>query len=73
MGAACAGNLELLKWTLCSGCHWSNLASANAAKNGHLEVLKWSSLICRYAAKNGHLQVLKWAVENGHYFDETLF
>ena len=45
----------------------------NAAKNGHLEVLKWARengcpwdwRTCTYAALNGHLEVLKWARENG--------
>ena len=44
-----------------------------AAKNGHLEVLRWlvengclwDSFACEFAALNGHLEVLKWAKEAG--------
>ena len=48
-----------------------------AAKYGHLEVLKWArengcpwdEVTCAYAAKGGHLDVLKWARENGCPWD----
>ena len=51
---------------------------ANAAKNGHLEVLKWlrengcpwDDWTCLYAAEYGHLEVLKWVRENGCPWDE---
>ena len=50
---------------------------ANAALNGHLEMLKWArengcdwnSDTCANAAINGHLEVLKWARENGCQWD----
>jgi len=49
-----------------------------AAKGGHLEVLKWArengcpwdEWTCAYAAEGGHLEVLKWARENGCPWDE---
>ena len=41
----------------------------NAARNGHLEVLKfarangcpWCLWTCHFAAEHGHLEVLKWS------------
>ena len=50
----------------------------DAAKGGHLEVLKWArandcpwgALTCAWAAKCGHLEVLQWARENGCPWNE---
>jgi hypothetical protein len=47
---------------------------AEAAKFGHLDVLKWlvfdagfpfTTSACENAARNGHLQVLHWLIECG--------
>ena len=51
---------------------------ANAADDGHMEVLKWAHKngcpcnqnMCKIAALSGHLQVLKWAHESGFPWDE---
>ena len=52
---------------------------SNAAKGGHLDVLKWlrsqdppcpwNKETCRYAALSGHLDVLKWLIDNGCPYD----
>ena len=54
-------------------CPWDE-----AAKGGHLEVLKWAREngcpwdvgTCACAAEGGHLEVLKWARENGCPWNE---
>ena len=46
---------------------------AEAAKGGHLEVLKWARAHCcpwdqwtrQLAEEEGHLELLQWAVEHG--------
>jgi hypothetical protein len=43
---------------------------ADAAKGGHLEILRWAhsngcpwdAATCLHAAKNGHLEVLQWMI-----------
>ncbi len=50
----------------------------DAARDGHLEVLKWArqegapwdALTCAWAAKGGHLEVLKWARQEGAPWDQ---
>tara|TARA_B110000093_G_C12720186_1_gene305854 strand:+ start:216 stop:473 length:258 start_codon:yes stop_codon:yes gene_type:complete len=50
----------------------------DAAKNGHLEVVKylrqldiyWDELTCVFAAGIGHLEMLKWAGANQCPWDE---
>jgi hypothetical protein len=83
-GAAYGGNLKLLKW--CISRQWNrwqnnwkcdNWICTNAAKGGHLEVLKWAwengcawnRDTCAYAAKGGYLEVLKWLREKGCDWD----
>jgi len=52
---------------------WDSWTCANAAYNGHLEVLQWArksgcdwdSWTCTRATQNEHLEVLKWARDNG--------
>ena len=67
---ALCGNLDNLKLaTEVYGCHMTDQTCANAALNGHLEMLKWARLngciwnadVCANAALNGHLDVLQWA------------
>ena len=73
--ASLSGNLEVLKWT----CEphpgeysWACKITANAASQGHLEILKWArkngcywdELTCENAANHGYLEVLKWVRAN---------
>jgi hypothetical protein len=54
--------------------------SNNAAKYGHLNILKWmnscgysmDSTYCAYAAVNGHLHILQWHHEQQGYWDDTM-
>ena len=54
-------------------CPWNTTTCANAALNGHLDILRWAhrngcpwnTLTCANAALGGHLEVLRWARENG--------
>ncbi|SOB74139.1 ankyrin repeat [Cedratvirus lausannensis] len=59
-------------------------ASVEAARYGHLEILKWSETantspyhwgvnLCYEAIKGGHLHVLQWLVENDYPCDELVF
>ena len=70
--AARQGNLEMVKYCVANECPIDEFACANAAKNGHLEVLKylreeakapWDSGTATWAAKNGHLHILEYLVE----------
>ena len=70
--AARQGNLEMVKYCVANECPIGAFACANAAKNGHLEVLKYlreeakvpcdATTACR-AASNGHLHILEYLVE----------
>ena len=70
--AARQGNLEMVKYCVANECPIDEFACANAAKNGHLEVLKYlreeakvpcdATTACR-AASNGHLHILEYLVE----------
>ena len=70
--AAEQGNLEMVKYCVANECPIDEFACANAAKNGHLEVLKYlreeakvpcdATTACR-AASNGHLHILEYLVE----------
>ena len=65
--------MEVLQWAWQEGCPWNEEVSANASKNGHLNILQWvsakgcplSDMICLNAASGGHLKVLQWAREQG--------
>ena len=54
--------------------------SSNAAKNGHLDILKFLASIerlnyrraCQLSASNGQLECLKWLFENNHQLTEEL-
>ena len=55
------------------GCPMSPDICTEAAREGHLDVLKyarengcpWDEGACSWAAHNGHHQVLQWLIENG--------
>ena len=55
-----------------TGYPWDKTACANAARNGHLEVIQWlrakgcpwDKTTCNNAALGGHLEMLKWARAN---------
>jgi hypothetical protein len=59
-------------------CSWDQYTSAEAAKNGHLELLRWmrangcplGERTCSDAAQAGHLEVLQWLRANGCPWDE---
>ena len=70
--AAIQGNLEMVKYCVANECPIKVFACANAAFNGHLEVLKylreeakarWNSDTAAGAAENGHLHILEYLVE----------
>jgi hypothetical protein len=76
--------LKVLKYTHENGlvstggrCPWDSKTCENAARGGHLEVLKyahenrcpWDWKTCADAASGGHLECLKYAHENGCYWD----
>ena len=70
--AAFQGNLEMVKYCGANECTIEVFACANAAENGHLEVLKylheevklpWDSWTATRAAQNGHLHILEYLVE----------
>jgi len=74
--AATQGKLEILVWGVNSGYELNTILDgdtiANAALNGHLEVVKylrtvsieWDSDTCAFAAMNGHFKLLKWVRAN---------
>ena len=55
------------------GCAWDEGTCSEAARGGHLDVLKWARengcnwnrYTCNDAARGGYLEILKWARENG--------
>ena len=59
-------------------CPWDASTCANAAKGGHLDVLKWAREnhcpwnedTCANAAKGGHLDILEWARGKGCPWNE---
>ena len=70
--AAEQGNLEMVKYCVANECPITGWACAEAAGNGHLEVLKylreevkapWDSWTTSLAAENGHLHILEYLVE----------
>jgi len=70
--AAKKGNLEMVKYCVANECPIDEFACANAALEGHLEVLKylreeakapWDSWTATRAAQNGHLHILEYLVE----------
>jgi hypothetical protein len=72
--AALNGHLNLMKHMKKNyNYKWSEFTCPEAAKGGHLEVLKWlkeggcslEKETCEMAAAGGHLEILKWSRENG--------
>jgi len=70
--AAYRGNLEMVKYCVANECPIDWRACAQAAGNGHLEVLKylreeakapWDWRTAAWAAGNGHLHILEYLVE----------
>ena len=75
--AAYQGNLEMVKYCVANKCPIGTAlrdagACANAAENGHLEVLKylheeakapWGSWTANWATESGHLHILEYLVE----------
>ena len=70
--AAYQGNLEMVKYCVAKKCPINAFACADAAENGHLEVLKylretakapWDWKTAIWAAENGHLHILEYLVE----------
>jgi hypothetical protein len=70
--AVCQGNLEMVKYCVANECHIGAFACADAAENGHLEILKylheeakapWYWYTATWAAENGHLHILEYLVE----------
>ena len=78
--AVCQGNLEMVKYCVANECPIGAFACADAAENGHLEILKylheeakapWDSYTASWAAENGHLHILEYLVERKYdHFDE---
>ena len=79
--AAYQGNLEMVKCCVAKKCPIDAWACAEAAGNGHLEVLKylreeakarWDSETAAGAAKFGHLHILEYLVERKYdKYDEV--
>ena len=76
-GAARRGNLEMVKYCVANECPIDEGACAEAAVNGHLEVLKylheeakapWDYWTAKCAAGNGHIHILEYLVE--HKYDK---
>ena len=78
--AAYRGNMEMVKYCVANKCPISTWACAQAAGNGHLEILKylreevnapWDSRTAARAALNGHLHILEYLVDRKYdEFDE---
>ncbi|CAL6331824.1 unnamed protein product [Bathycoccus prasinos] len=71
--AAEQGNLEMVKYCVANECPINGWACAEAAGNGHLELLKWirEEKKCRWdewtinmAAEKGNLEMVKYCVAN---------
>jgi len=70
--AAFHANMEMVKYCVANKCPIREGACVQAAKNGHLEVLKylreegkapWGSATTTFAAESGHLHILEYLVE----------
>jgi hypothetical protein len=62
-------SFQRLAWAKANGCPWNEKVCSNAARGGHVDVLRWArenecpwdEWTCAYAARGGHLNVLEWA------------
>jgi hypothetical protein len=71
-GAACKGNLDILKYCVENGCEVDARHCATAAINGQLACLEylrskncpWNKRVCQYAHENNHMDILTYAVKN---------
>jgi len=70
--AAYHGNREMVKYCIANECRIDEYACANAALNGHLEILKylreeakapWDRHTANWATLTGHLHILEYLVE----------
>ena len=71
------GHIAVLLWARSSGCPEGARACFDAARKGHLEVIKWERVnrspwakgdwmrCLRYATERGHLPVMEWIKEQG--------
>lgn len=74
------GDLTAVKWAKESGFLFDWRVAANAAGNGHNDILKWvhahsykwDENACSYAAKSGNLKILQWLREHGCPWDERV-
>ncbi|SPN79573.1 Ankyrin repeat-containing protein [Cedratvirus Zaza IHUMI] len=72
------GYLHILQWSI--HCYKGKNLCEQAAKLGHLEILKWARSqnypwgpnVCSKAALHGYLEVLKWARENGCKWNKSV-
>ena len=81
--AAEQGNLEMVKYCVAKKCPINGWACAEAAGNGHLEVLKylheeakapWNFWTAAWAARSGHPHVLEYLVERKfEHFDRWAY
>ncbi len=76
------GSLSILNWLYINGYPWFPTTSVQAAKTGHINILRWTRRhalstytdyeICITAAKYGHLSTLKWARKHGYVWDKRV-
>jgi hypothetical protein len=78
--AACAGNLEIMKWCRKRGYSWDFWSCVYAARGGHLTLLQWcrrkgcpwNEVVCQCTASRGQLAALQWCVDNGAPWSRSL-
>jgi len=69
---ASMGNMPMLQWALKNGAEWSRHSTNEAARRGHLNVVKFMISLdpinhsaCQYTARGGQLHVLQWLMSLG--------
>ena len=77
--AARHGSLEIVKYCVANECPIDVFACADAAENGHLEILKylheeakapWGSYTADCAASSGHLHILEYLVKRKYQYNQ---